>query len=252
MDIYLPAGLRQGEVRPAVVVVHGGGWGHRRRREAVYIQACTKLAESGYVAACIEYEIADRSKLGVNYLRNMAGAFPQNVQDVKSAVRFLRKNAAAYHIDGQHIALMGASAGGHLAALAAVTQPKDGLEPDDGHGDVSSAVQACIVYYGVFDFTTWGFKPATATDEDRAAAKRASPLQYVDKSDPPMLLLHGTKDRTVPYSQSEKMAARLKELGVAHELITMQGKDHGMFYRPDRSGLDDHAAVVKFLGHHLR
>lgn len=252
MDIYIPKGLAGDAKRPAVVIIHGGGWAHRWRRKGVYVHAARKLAESGYVAAVIDYTLAPIDARGVTYLRNMASSFPQNLKDVKSAIRFLRANAAKYHVDPDRIAAMGASAGGHLAALAAVTQPEDGFEPtDDGLGDVSSAVQACVTYYGVHDWSRWGGRRGVDTKEETRKGKQASTVTHVDKADPPMLILHGNRDRTVPFSQSRALADRLTEAGVAHKLVTIEGKDHGMFYRPRRSGIDDHAIVMAFLRKHL-
>jgi acetyl esterase/lipase len=147
---------------------------------------------------------------------------------------------------------MGSSAGGHLAALAAVTQAKDGFEPtDDGLGDVSSAVQACVTYYGPHDWSTWGGKRGKDTPEDIEKGRQASTITHLDKDDPPTLVFHGNKDITVRYAQSQILAAKLKEVGVPHEFITIEGKGHGTFYEPRKSGLNDHALVTWFLGKHL-
>ena len=252
MDIYIPKGLAPDARRPAVVVIHGGGWAHRRRREPVYVSASTKLAESGFVAASIDYMLAPMESRGVSYLRNMASSFPRNLQDVKSAVRFLRANASKYQVDPDRIATMGSSAGGHLAALAAVTQAKDGFEPtDDGLGGVSSAVQACVSYYGPHDWSKWGGKRGKDTEDDIKKGTQASTITHLDKDDPPMLVFHGNKDITVSYAQSQILVARLKELGVPHEFVTIENKGHGTFYTPARSGIEDHEMVVKFLTKHL-
>jgi acetyl esterase/lipase len=252
MDIYVPGGLADDELRPAVVIIHGGGWAHRRRRTAVFIHAATRLAESGYVAAVIDYTLAPMEARGVTYLRNMTSCFPQCLHDVKSAVRFLRRNADKYHVDPDRIVTMGSSAGGHLAALAAVTQRDKRFEPArDGLGDVSSAVQACVSYYGPHDWSRWGGRRGKDTREELAEGKLASTINHIDKTDPPMLVFHGDRDRTVPYAQSQRLVARLKAAGVAHQFVTFEGKDHGMFYVPHRSGVDDHAIVVRFLQQHL-
>ncbi len=252
LDVYLPPGPTEGRKRPGVVIVHGGGWGHRRRRERIFVHAATRLAESGFVAVVTDYMTVPDEHRGVSYIRNMAASFPRNVQDVKSAVRYLRRHAAEHGVDPDRIAVIGASSGAHLATLAAVTRPADGLEPEaDGHGEVSSAVQAAVAYYGAHDWSTWGGPAARRTAADEEAGRRASTLRYVRRDTPPLLVIHGTRDRTVPFAQSQRLVDALRDAGAPHEFVVWEGKDHGTFYRPDRSGVDDHALVVEFLRKHM-
>jgi dipeptidyl aminopeptidase/acylaminoacyl peptidase len=125
------------------------------------------------------------------------------------------------------------------------------MEPDDdGLGDVSSAVQACVSYYGAHDFATWGGKPGKDTPEDLAAARKASTVNYVDKHDPPILVIHGNKDRTVPVAQSRKLAEALKQAGAPCEYWEVDGAGHGSCLNGKIAG--DAERVRVFFGAHLK
>src|SRR5262249_57222584 len=138
-DFYLPE--RRGSV-PALVAVHGGGWQQGARTA---FQHCgPHLATQGYAVFAISYRFAKEGHR----------AFPQAVQDVIAAVQFVRGSAASFGIDPGRIALIGASAGAHLAALAALGGRSSifaGGYPDDPHARLDSTVKALIGVYGVYD-----------------------------------------------------------------------------------------------------
>ena len=151
---------------------------------------------------------------------------------MRAALRYLRDNAAKYRIDGSKVAVWGGSAGGQLAALAAVSCGDLSLDPKPAPAG-SECVQGAVIWYGVFDFgpaVRGGGGPdqrflgcSSACDE---AARRASPISYVAPGDPPFLLIHGEGDRTVDVGQSRSMEAALRKAGVEVQAIYIPGVDH--------------------------
>ena len=233
-DLYLPTTLPQGKLCPAVIVIHGGGWGAGGKGDGRERGFCMTLVENGYVAFSIDYHLSPpkRAKEG----------WPQNIQDCKIAVRWLRQNAPRYGIDPDHIGVMGGSAGGHLAALIGVTGPDSGLEPSEPLAGVSCHVSAVVDLYGPI-LTGTGPVPDGDIPPD-------SPLKYLSKQSPPFLLLHGTEDKGVPIARSREFAAALKQAGVEYELIEVEGAKHSFQLQlPDR---DLRPMVMAFLAKHLR
>jgi acetyl esterase/lipase len=249
MWLRIPAEAGPEKRLPAILIIPGGGWGNHFGSK--HVATAEMLAGWGYVVAVIDYQIVSDQARGVNYLRNMSDSFPQCLHDCKTAVRFLRHNAEKYGIDPEKIGVLGSSAGGHLAAMTAVTQAKDGLEPaNDGLGNVSSAVQACVSYYGAHDWNTWGFKKGAAlSDDDKQDQSRGSTVQWVDKGDPPMLVIHGDRDKTVPVAQSRALAAKLKEAGAVFEYWEVPGAGHGSCLNGKIKGEEER--VRAFLDTHL-
>lgn len=221
LDLYQPKGLRKNV--PAVLLIHGGAWksGHR----AIYRPYCIKLAERGYVAATASYRLTG------------AAPYPAAVQDVKCAVRWLRANAGKLHIDPDKIAAMGGSAGGHLAMMIGYSPNAAELEGDGGNPGVSSKIQAVVNFYGPTDLTTpfarsqgvvASFMGGKQYDDAQAMYRQASPLTHLTKDAPPTLILHGTIDDIVPIDQADSLAAKLKEFGVPHEYVRLEGWPHTM------------------------
>lgn len=224
VDIYVPA--TKGP-HPLVLYIHGGGWigGHTRHSGAManFPAALAELASEGFTVASVEYRLSAEAK------------FPAQLQDVDAALRFLSAHAAQYKIDPSRVALWGGSAGGHLAALAA-------LDCRDVKQDPASAndacVQAAVTWYGVYDFTAL----ADARSDDKptpvemllgcehkctpAQYAAASPVTYIDAKDPPFLIIAGTEDKTVPPSQSHEGEERLRAAGVPVKAIYIPGVDH--------------------------
>jgi len=209
------------EVHPGIVFVHGGAW--RKGSPALYFRHAVDMASKGYVCAAVEYRLSGEA------------AFPAAVEDVKCAVRSMRANARTYRLDPEKIAAVGNSAGGHLAAMLGVMNEEDDLEGTGGNEEQSSKVNAVVAFYGVHDFMRLGVKnPEGAIalflgglpEEVPEVYKRASPITYVDESDAPFLLLHGTADKLVPIKQSEDMRKALEEAGVRAELYVAEGGGH--------------------------
>jgi acetyl esterase/lipase len=259
LDVYLPAARRDGQRTPAIVWIHGGGWSGGTKDEARAKQICGMLTDAGYVAVSIDY------KLGAN-------AWPQNLLDCKNAVRFLRAHAADYGVDPNRIAVAGGSAGGHLALMVGFTAGKKDFEPGAPYPAQSSAVRCVIDLYGPTNLLTRkqtdekGEPTATrklmgkslqyfgATTDDAEVLRIASPVNQVTKNSVPVLMLHGRADPTVDYPQSEELARVLKQHGVVHELILLDGIGHTFdFAQWQKKPLprDVRPDVLAFLRKHL-
>jgi acetyl esterase/lipase len=230
---------------PLVVAIHGGGF--RAGRRESYHPLILKLAQRGYAAATISYRLSPRNQ------------FPAPVHDAKASVRFLRANAARFRIDPTRVGVTGGSAGGHLALFLGLT---NGIPEFEGSGpnlDQSSSVSCVVSYYGPTDFTKSYGKSVDAAEvlplflggdleHARAAHIRSSPLNWVTPSAPPILSIHGTKDRYVAYEQSLWLMDRLKAVGAEAELETLEGADHG-FKGPDAERAE--RRLFEFFDKHL-
>lgn len=224
VDIYVPASAKVAP-KPLILFIHGGGWvsGHTRHSGALsdFPKALARLASEGFVVASLEYRLAAEAR------------YPAQLQDARAALRFLKANAARYGIDPSRAGVWGGSAGGHLAALTAMTCGEKSFDTAPAP-EGSECVQAAVIWYGVFDF-----KPMLAAGNapsallgcgDAACAPdlvaRVSPITFVDRKDPPFLLIHGNEDKTVPVAQSHIAEAALKAVGVPVEAIYIPGVDH--------------------------
>jgi acetyl esterase/lipase len=220
----------QGRRDPAVVLVHGGGWDSGSRGGS---HLAGWLADRGYVVFDTDYRLATPT----------SPSWPQAPGDVKCAVGWVRHRAARFGVDPRRIGLLGSSAGGHLALLAALSTAEPRLPPTC-HPD-QAAVSAVAALYPVTDLTAYydtptrwldwsldvqgltarfvGGTPTTVPDRYRLA----SPVTHVDHGDPPTFLAHGTHDQVVPTSQSTRLAQRLRQADVPHRLVLLRGSNHG-------------------------
>jgi len=241
-DLYRPAADAGNRRFPGIVIIHGGGWVGGKRDAARELNIGTNLALRGYVALSIDYLLASPGK----------PVWPTNLYDCKTAVRWLRQNAGRLNVDADHIGVIGGSAGGHLAAMVAVTGPESGLDPAAPYGEFSCRVQAAVDLYGPADLMAWhdtAMLPGTRAEAPELY-KQATPATHADKNDPPLLILHGTADKTVPLDQSEKLAAALKAAGTRHELVVVEGAPHTFHLQPKQRDL--RSLVIGFFDQHLR
>ncbi|MGR3807161.1 Acetyl esterase/lipase [Pasteurella testudinis DSM 23072] len=239
MDILQP---RSESKLPAVLFVTGGGF--LMSPKANYIQQRLAIAEAGYVVASIEYRHIPQGK------------FPDPLLDVKSAVRYLRAHAEEFGIDKDKIAIMGESAGGYFAALAATTNGDRQFDLGENL-DQSSSVQAAIDLYGLSDLTQIGadYSPEVQAmhDGDNASealmlngippfaaggavkanpelAAQANPITHISNNTPPFLLLHGDADVLVSPSQTKILFEALVEKGVSAQRYVVKNADHAGIY----------------------
>ncbi|WP_159592475.1 alpha/beta hydrolase [Chelativorans xinjiangense] len=249
------------EPRPAILYIHGGGWERSHKRTAgVFTDfpgVLANLAARGFVVASAEYRLSGEAP------------FPAGINDVRAAIRFLRDNADEYGIDPERIGIWGSSAGGQLAALAAVSCDESDLELfAKGTSETSTCVSAAAIWYGIFDFGS-GEAPEPSLSANvptrflgctpgycaNYLVKAASPISHVDEKDPPFLLAHGTDDQIVPISQSQ-FEARLKDAGVAVQTHYVDGVDHS-FVAPEealtrRSALEAMGRTFDFFTEQLK
>ena len=247
LDLYLPP-EKGTDPRPAVLIVHGGGW-HGGSKSAVRERNIgIHLAEAGFVCASVDYVLADRKE---RFTDNLRQVWPRNLQDCMKGVRFLRANAKQYNIDVKNIGAIGGSAGGHLVAMLGMVDEGDGLDPEGGpYAGVSCRVQATVPMYGVHDLMVHAKdRELELVEKDRALCIAGSPVTYVDTKDPPALILHGTKDHLVPVKQSELLHQTLGKVGVASELVVIPDAPHSFHLQPRQRDLRE--LVIGFLRKNL-
>jgi alpha-L-fucosidase 2 len=213
MDASLPVGTNS----PAVIIVHGGGWvsGDRRTTVAPLFEP---LTDAGFGWFSISYRLAtDVTQFGVA------------IDDVQSAIRFIKSHATAYRIDPSRLALIGESAGGQLASMALL------------RGGPDVAVKAVVALYAPSDLVslakTSDYVPSSIRDQVRgtpweglvlAGLSQLSPINNVRGNMPPFLFIHGTSDKLVPYSQSVDMCQRIRSNGGSCEIYPVEGGGHGI------------------------
>jgi acetyl esterase/lipase len=237
MDIYLPA--KDKGPTPVVINIHGGGWNHGVKKSQTGFNTFFK---AGFAVANIEYRLTGQATA------------PAAVEDTRCALIYLIKNAKALNIDVNKIVIMGGSSGGHLALMGGLLA-NDHRFDNNCPGVENIKVAAIIDKYGITDVWDWGYgtnitsKSAIrwlgnrATDKKFAAS--VSPITYVDKNSPPVFVVHGDSDPTVPYRQSVELHKKLTEAGVKTEFITVAGGLHGKFEKEKNSEINK--AIMKFI-----
>ncbi len=244
LDILRPRDMAE-KCLPLVVFVHGGGW--RAGDKSAGVGRLMRLVQSGrYVGASVGYRLSGEAP------------FPAQIHDCKAAIRFLKAHAEKYHLDPQRIGVWGTSAGGHLVSLLGTSGDVKELEGDCGWPEQSSRVHCVVDFCGPSDFLAFADvqrgDAASAiaqllggsVREKRDLAKAASPVTYVTPDDPPFLIVHGTEDAVVPFSQAETLHAALQKAGVPSTLVRIEGGGHGF------GGPQVDARVEAFLAKHLR
>jgi len=229
-DLYFPLRMRKDHKLPAILIIHGGGFNDGDKARPREINLATNLVLQDYVCLSINYK-----------LRRKAGdvTWPQSVYDAKAAVRWLRKNAEQLGIDPHRIGVIGGSAGGNLAAMLALTQPKDGFDLPEPNGGVSSAVSCAVDLYGAVNLMD--YHDMKMFNQTRAEAPelyvKASPVTYARKDAPPLLIVHGTADAVVPVAQSQALDEALTKVGAAHELVLVPEAPHTFDLQPKQRDL---------------
>jgi acetyl esterase/lipase len=240
LEAYVYRRVDASERRPGIVFVHGGGWAVGSR--GFHFRHARELAARGWVSANITYRLTGEAP------------WPACIEDVKCAVRWMRANADELGLDPDRIAVAGGSAGGHLAAMAALTPGC--LEGAGGHDGVSSAVSAAVLWYPPVDLRASARSDPKArvaallpgaSDDDLLAA---SPVGHVRRGAPPMLTLTGDVDPVTPLDAIDEFHAALEAAGTTSELIVFEQRSHAFDFHPsDWELCFDH--VCRFLHAHV-
>ncbi len=236
-DLYLPP--KTNKATPVLINIHGGGWNHGVKEGQGGFNTFFK---AGFAVANIEYRLTSQA------------IAPAAIEDTRCALIYLIKNAKDLNIDVNKIIIMGGSAGGHLALMG-------GLLGNDHRFDTNCPgvenikVAVIIDKWGIADVWDWGYGPniksksainwlgTKARDKDSAAS--VSPLTYISKNSPPVFIVHGDADPTVPYQQSVDLHKKLLANGVKTEFITVPGGLHGKFDKEKNNEINK--AIMKFI-----
>ena len=259
MDILQP---KTEAKKPAILFVTGGGFINANRANGLQLRE--KLADAGYVVASINYRVAPTA------------TFPQPLEDVKSAIRYLKANADKFGIDARRVGIVGGSAGGYLSAMTGTTSGIKTFDKGDNL-NFDSTVRCAVDLYGISDPTKIGadfpadiqkkHQSAGATEAlwvngspvfggkdggilaDKEAAEKANPIHYISKSSAPMLLMHGTADTVVSPSQTDLLYQALQQKGIESERYVIPHAQHGGVYWVQDNVID---VITAFFNKHLK
>jgi acetyl esterase/lipase len=225
LDVYVP---RTPGPHPTILHIHGGGW-VGGTRESVMLRTLPYL-EMGFAIVNISYRLGQVAQA------------PAAVEDCLCALRWVARNAKQYNFDPSRVVIMGYSAGGHLAMTTGMIPPTAGLDRQcPGTETIKPA--AIVDWYGIVDVAelldgpnmkSYAVQWLGAQPNREEIAKRVSPLTYVRKDLPPMLIIHGDADPTVPYQQAVKLNAALQKAGATSEFLTIAKGGHGNFPPADQ------------------
>ncbi len=235
-----------------MIWIHGGAWmgGSQANPPVLY------LVRKGFAVSSIQYRFSQDA------------IWPAQAYDCKAAIRFLRANAAKYNLDPERFGVGGDSSGGHLAAFVGTSGEVKEMEGDLGITNVSSRVQAVVDWFGPTDVTLMAQQSGPHSmlqhdapnspesrllggpvQEKRDLARTANPLTYIDKNDPPFLIMHGDNDQLVPLGQSIILAKALIDAGVEVTMKTVHGAGHeGPQFRNEES----QRLIEEFLARNLK
>ncbi|XOV94090.1 MAG: alpha/beta hydrolase fold domain-containing protein [Bacteroidota bacterium] len=219
LDIYRKKDLKG--PTPTMIFIHGGAWKKGKRQD--YLPYLVDYAKKGYITATISYRLTNQAP------------FPAAAQDVSCGIKWIKEHADDYGIDPDRIALVGGSAGGHLALLIGYGG-EEALFNEECDTVVTNAVKAVVDFYGPVDLTTpyaisvnsvYDFLDAKY-DENPDVYLTASPKTYISSDNPPTLIFQGTIDSLVPVSQSDSLEVWLDRSGVPNDYHRLKGWPHTM------------------------
>ena len=230
----------------ALISLVSGNWVSNYQMSPGYVRRAANFLNSGYTVFMVMHGSQPRY------------AIPDETEDIRRAVRFIRYNAKEYGIDPDHIGITGSSSGGHLSLMTALADDKINTIARDPVDRVSSRVQAAAVFFPPTDFLNWGkentglnregilragvagafdfkkqnektrvYEQITNEDSLKEIGRKMSPITNVSSDDPPIFIAHGDADPVVPLQQSQDLIKKLKAAGVPCELIIHPGGGHG-------------------------
>jgi acetyl esterase len=220
-NAYLPQ--LGGGPYPGVILIHGGGWRHGSKHDMAFIGRY--FARRGLAAFSINYRLVPRHP------------WPAQIEDARMAVEWIRSQATTYNIDPSRLGAFGVSAGGHLAAL--LSTQTDG-QPNSGAGVKAAAAWSAPM--DLLGMTSGETNPAKvkrfldcdSESECEAAAAAASPITFVDRSDPWLYFVHSRYETRVPVSSARRMDRRMRDVRAPHTYIELPGDKHSKAYKNDR------------------
>lgn len=208
LHIYQPEGWKAGQMRTGLVFFFGGGWTGGSVKQ--FEPHAKHYAAKGVVAICADYRVKTRHN---------TTPFDA-IADGKAAMAYVREHAKELGIDPKRIVAAGGSAGGHVAASAAILPPTD------------HKIAALVLFNPVVDTTAAGY----GAEKVAGREKEASPVHNVTRGVPPAILFHGTADTTVPFANAEAFCGALKASGSRCELVPYEGQKHGFFNQAREGG----------------
>lgn len=236
MDLYLPP--KERGLSPAIINIHGGGWQNGSKDTQGGFNSYFK---AGFAVANIAYRLSGQATA------------PAAIEDTRCALIYLIKNAKALNIDVNKIIIMGGSAGGHLALMGGLLANNNRFDTNCS-GVKNVKVAAIIDKYGIVDVGEKRYGKFRSGSEkkwlgdkvnDLAFIASVSPIEVVKKDSPPIFIVHGDADPTVPIQQSVDLKKKLDELGVKSEFMVVPGGLHGKFTPAQNAEVD--AAIMKFI-----
>lgn len=243
LDIYIPHKKMPGVSKfPAVLNIHGGGWREGYKSRKITKRCAEAIVEKGYAVICNDYLLnTDERK-----------AWPVNIYDCKTALRYTRKVADLYDIDADNISVLGNSAGGHLALLIGFSADSKELNSGGLYKKYPTDVRCIVNIYGIPDLrdVEWGPKSFVNNGEDeKKVLALASPVAHLSKKSPAVLSVHGVKDELVPFSLSQVLERIMKSKGLEHEMFAVPEGRHAFTLYPDgvNGQTDLRPRVIKFL-----
>jgi acetyl esterase/lipase len=236
-DLYLaPKAIKP---TPIVINIHGGGW---RSGVKETQGGFNPFFKAGFAVANMEYRLSGQASA------------PAAIEDTRCMLMYIINNAKQLNIDPNKIVIMGGSAGGHLALMAGLLG-NDHRFDTNCPGTENIKVAAIIDKYGIMDVWDWTYGPEHKSSSpklwlgdkanDTEFIKSVSPISYVTKNSPPIFIVHGDADPTVPYQQSVDLFKKLQELSVKSEFITVQGGGHGKFDKEKNNEIN--TSIFQFL-----
>jgi len=236
VDLYLPP--NNGKPTPIIINIHGGGWNHGNKEKQ---KGFGSFFKNNMAVANMGYRLVD------------VAPAPAAIEDVRSVLIYLVKNAKELNLDPDKIVVMGGSAGGHLAMMGAYLGNNTMFDKDKNVLK-NLKVAAVVDKYGIADMVDFslGSKPYKSAVRwigdkinDRKFIKSVSPLYLVNKNTPPTFIVHGNADPIVPYTQSVTLKNELDKYSIKNEFITVEGGEHGKFSKEKQTDISK--ATIDFL-----